>query len=61
MQYVPAAFSTGIKQPGRDADHTSPSTTEVKNVCSYTSTLAYIFMARCLVKHGDNFTFTFTN
>jgi hypothetical protein len=28
----------GIKQPGREADHPPPSSAEVKNVCSYTST-----------------------
>jgi hypothetical protein len=30
-----------------------------KNECIYTSTPQYVFMARCLVKHWDNFTFTF--
>jgi hypothetical protein len=32
-----------------------------KNAWSYTSTPQYIFMAWCLVKHRDNFTFTFTH
>jgi hypothetical protein len=32
-----------------------------KNAWSYTSTLQYVFMAWCLVKHRYNFTFTFTN
>jgi len=39
------------------------SSTEVRNAWSYTSTPPYVFMTRCLVKHGryrDNFTFTFT-
>jgi hypothetical protein len=31
-----------------------------KNERSYTSTLPYVFIAWCLVKHRDNFTFTFT-
>jgi hypothetical protein len=36
-----------------------PSSTEVTNTWSYTSTLQYAFFtAWCLVKHGDNFTFT---
>jgi hypothetical protein len=30
----------------------------VKNAWSYTSTPQYIFMAWCLVKRRDNFTFT---
>jgi hypothetical protein len=38
----------------------SPSSVEVKNVCRYTSTAPCVFMASCLVKHVDNFTFTFT-
>jgi hypothetical protein len=51
----------GVKQPGREADHTPASNAEVKNAWSYTSILQYIFMAWCLIKHRDNFTFTFTS
>jgi hypothetical protein len=47
----------GVKRPGREADHSPPSSVEVKNAWSYTSTPQYIFMAWCLVKHRDNFTF----
>jgi hypothetical protein len=36
-----------------------PASAEV-NAWSYTSTPQYVFMAWCLVKHRDNFTFTFT-
>jgi hypothetical protein len=36
-----------------------PSSAEVKNAWSYTSIPQYVFMAWCLVKHRDNFTFTF--
>jgi hypothetical protein len=32
---------------------------EAKNICSYTSNPSYIFMVWCLIKHGENFTFTF--
>jgi hypothetical protein len=32
------ALSLGVKRPGRETDHSSPSNTEVKNVWSYTST-----------------------
>jgi len=46
-------FSLGVKRPGRKADHSSPPRAEVKN--AYTS--PYDFMAWCLVKHRDNFTF----
>jgi hypothetical protein len=49
----------GVRQPGREADHLLPSNAEVKNAWSYTSTRQYVFTALCLVKHRDNFTFTF--
>jgi hypothetical protein len=32
------ALSVGVKRPGREADHSSPSGAEAKNVWSYTST-----------------------
>jgi hypothetical protein len=48
----------GVKQLGCEADHSPLSSAEVKNVWSYTSTPQYVFMAWCLVKHRDNFTFT---
>jgi hypothetical protein len=49
----------GVKAAGREADHSPQSSAEVKNAWSYTSTPLYVFMAWCLVKHKDNFTFTF--
>jgi len=42
-----------VKRPGREADHSSPSSPEVKNARSYASTPPYVFMARCLFKHRD--------
>jgi hypothetical protein len=30
IQWVPGALSLGVKQPGREADHSSPSSAEVK-------------------------------
>jgi len=38
IQWVPGALSLGLKLPGREADHSPPSSAEVKNVWSYTST-----------------------
>jgi hypothetical protein len=38
IQWVPGAFSLGIKRPGCEADHSPPSSAEVKNTWSYTST-----------------------
>jgi hypothetical protein len=58
IQWVPGALFLGVKRPGREADYSPPSSAEVKNAWSYTSTPQYVFMAWCLVKHGD-FTFTF--
>jgi hypothetical protein len=61
IQWIPGALSLGVKLTRREADHSPPSSVEVKNAWSYTSTPQYVFMAWCLVKvkHRD-FTFTFT-
>jgi hypothetical protein len=55
IQWVPRTLSLGVKRPGREADHSPPSSAEVKNAWSYTSTPQYVFMAWCLVKHRDAF------
>jgi hypothetical protein len=36
MQLVPEVLSLGIKRPGRESDHSPPSSSEVKNAWSYT-------------------------
>jgi hypothetical protein len=38
IQWVPGALSLGVKRPGREADHSPPSSAEVKNAWIYTST-----------------------
>jgi hypothetical protein len=38
MQWVPGALSLGVKRPGREADHSPPSSAEVKNAWNYTFT-----------------------
>jgi hypothetical protein len=38
IQWVPGALSSGVKRPGREADHSPPSSDEVKNAWGYTST-----------------------
>jgi hypothetical protein len=38
IQWVPAALSLGVKRPGREADHSPPSSAEVKNAWHYNST-----------------------
>jgi hypothetical protein len=47
------ALSLRVKRPGREADHSPPSSADVKNPWSYTSTSRYVFMAWCLVEHRD--------
>jgi hypothetical protein len=47
---------SGIKRPGSDANHSSPSSAEVKNSCSYTSIPPYTCMARCFLKHSRQLT-----
>jgi hypothetical protein len=61
----PASYRMGsrrfllvVKWPGSEADHSPPSSAEVKNAWSYSSTPYYVFMEWCLVKHRHNFTFT---
>jgi hypothetical protein len=37
-------FSSEVKRPGREADHSPPSSVEAKNAWNYTSTPPYVFM-----------------
>jgi len=50
---------TGAKQQGREAEYPPPSSADVENAWSLPPLPQYVFMAWCLVKHRDNFTFTF--
>jgi hypothetical protein len=50
---VPGALSLAIKRQGREAGHSPPSSAEVKNAWSYTSTPQYAFMTW----YSVNFTF----
>jgi hypothetical protein len=55
IQWVPGVISLGVKRPGREADHSPPSSAEVKNSCNYTSTSQHAFMAWCSVKAQGQF------
>jgi hypothetical protein len=44
----------GVKQPGREADHSPPSSTEVTDCVELCA-----FIVWCLLKHRDKFDFTF--
>jgi hypothetical protein len=49
------ALSPGVKRPGRDADHSPPSSAKVKNAWRYTST-SPIRLHGVVLSHTDNFT-----
>jgi hypothetical protein len=45
IQCVPRALSPGVKREGREADHSPPTSTDVKKMWIYTSTPQYAFIA----------------
>jgi hypothetical protein len=45
IQWVPGALSQGVKRPGREADHSPPTSAKVKKTWIYTSTPPCAFMA----------------
>jgi hypothetical protein len=47
---VPGVLFLGVKWLGHEADHSPPSSDEVKNVWSYTSVPQYTFMVWCSIK-----------
>jgi len=56
----PSSYSMGNRSsytPGREADHLPPSSAEVKNTWSYTSTTPYVFMVWYFVKRRNKVTF----
>jgi hypothetical protein len=55
VQLVPGALSLGVKRPGREHDHSPPSSAEVKNAWSYTSTPQNAFIAWYSVKAQGQF------
>jgi len=50
IQWVTGVLSLGVKRPGREANHSPPSSAEIKNACGYISTPQYTFKAWCSVK-----------
>jgi hypothetical protein len=51
IQWIPGVVFSRVKRPVRKANHSFPSSAEVKNAWSYSCTLPYIFIAWGLVKH----------
>jgi hypothetical protein len=49
IQWVPGVLSPGVKRSGREADHSPPTSVEVKKTWIYTFTPPYVFMAECLI------------
>jgi hypothetical protein len=47
----------GDKTAGHEADHSLPFSAQIKNSRKYNSPATYNFMAWCLIKGRDNFTF----
>jgi len=45
-----------LKRPKCEADHSPPSSAEVKNSWSYTYTFPYVFVAWCLAERRNYFT-----
>jgi len=58
---VPRALPTEVKQLEHEANCSPPSSSEVKNTWGYTSSLPiHLHGVWYMVKHRENFTFTFT-
>jgi hypothetical protein len=59
IQWLAGAISPGVKRPGREADHSSPSSAEVKNggAIPPLPPMSSWHSAK-LIKHRENFTFT---
>jgi hypothetical protein len=61
IQWVLGTLSLGVKRPGREADHSPPSSAEVKEwVELYLRSPNTPSWHGAKLKHGDNITFTFT-
>jgi hypothetical protein len=45
IQWVPGSLSLGVERPGRETDHSPPTSAEVKNKWMYTTIPPYVFMA----------------
>jgi hypothetical protein len=50
IHWVLWALSPGVKRPGREADHSPPTSAEVNKMWLYTFTPPYAFMAWCLIR-----------
>jgi hypothetical protein len=53
IQWVTGAVCPEVKQPGREADHSPPTSAEVKKMRIYTSTPPCAFMAYWLISYAQ--------
>jgi hypothetical protein len=51
VQWIPGALSLGVKRPGREADHSPPYSSDVKNAWSIHPLPQYASMLWCSVKN----------
>jgi hypothetical protein len=49
IQWVSGALSPQVNRPGREANHSPPTSAKIKETWIYTSTPSYVFMAYCLI------------
>jgi hypothetical protein len=56
IKYIPGALFLVVKRLGREAEHSPPSSAEVNNAWSYTSTPHYALIAWCSVKKSTGAT-----
>jgi hypothetical protein len=62
IQWVPGALSLGLKRQGREADHSPPSSAEVKEAWSYTSTpLIRLYGVVKVKAQGQLYVYLFTS
>jgi hypothetical protein len=57
--WVPRALIPGLKGSGSEANHSHLTSAYVKKTWIYIFRHTCVFMTQCLVKHRDNFTFSF--
>jgi len=57
IYWVPGVLPLGVKQPGREVDHSPPSSAEAKNTCRSTSTPLYVLMAWYVVFNAQGLHF----
>jgi hypothetical protein len=57
IQWVPRVLSLGLKRPEREAEHSPPSSADVKVRGAILPLPQYVFMVWYLFKHKDNLDF----